>query len=115
MAKSNKKKAAAGAAKGAGADAIAKIAQDITNRYRVTAREARDIVTAVGTAQQSGWAKERKDVANQGPGGKNLIKQVGETVRAAATGKKGTTSDVVKSKNVPGGQILSGYKKGKQR
>ena len=97
------------------ASGVEKIIQDVTNRYRVTAREARDIVTAVGTAQQAGWAKNRKDTANTGPAGKNLIKQVGETVKAATTGKKGTTSDVVKAKNVSGGQVLSGYEKGKKR
>ena len=52
--------------------------QDITNRFRVTAREARDIVTAVGTAIQE--PNFKSDIAKQ-------IKEVGP---AATTGFKGT-------------------------
>jgi hypothetical protein len=65
--------------------------QDITNRFRVTAREARDIVTAVNTASQALLSKN----VNQRPGAiqaaaLDVKKQVKETANAAATGKKGT-------------------------
>ena len=118
MAKSNEKKAAAGAAKGASADAAAKIVQDITNRYRVTAREARDIVTAVGNIATRGMYPQ--EPAAKGPLGKNLVKQVKETVTAAKTGKKGTTSDVIgkaipKSEGGRPGDVTLGYTKGKKR
>ena len=86
--------------------------QDITNRYRVTAREARDIVTAVGTLGRtvvdsnidSDYTKNNRnagDSAITGGGGRkssleasgrNLVKQVRETARAGVKGKKGTTS-----------------------
>lgn len=73
------------------------LVQDITNRFRVTAREARDIVTAVSTAANAATSKTItygggsrataiKDAA------KNLATQVKETGTAAVTGKKGTTS-----------------------
>ena len=71
--------------------------QDITNRFRVTAREARDIVTAVGTAV--GAATSKDITYNKGSrakavsaAAKNLGTQVKETGVAATTGKKGTTS-----------------------
>jgi hypothetical protein len=62
--------------------------QDITNRFRVTAREARDIVTAVSTAVSS---------RNVGGGGnkfavKDIKTQIKEVGTAALTGKKGTTA-----------------------
>jgi hypothetical protein len=79
--------------------------QNITNRYRVTAREARDIVTAVGTA--GNVLKNKKAVTGQRdlypsvskPVVKNVIRQVKETGRAALTGKSGTKSDQLKKKN----------------
>ena len=93
--------------------------QGITNRFRVTAREARDIVTAVGTVWQTEFEnakKQRTGYSNsQGPSGKNIIKQVGETARAAATGKKGTTSDRVKVSGPMSAQSALGYEKGKKR
>ena len=71
--------------------------QDITNRFRVTAREARDIVTAVGTAV--GAATSKDITYNKGSrakavsaAAKNLGTQIKETGVAATTGKKGTTS-----------------------
>ena len=71
--------------------------QDITNRFRVTAREARDIVTAVGTVV--GAATSKDITYNKGSrakavsaAAKNLGTQVKETGVAATTGKKGTTS-----------------------
>ena len=71
--------------------------QDITNRFRVTAREARDIVTAVGnigavvrdqskTGALGGTANQLKAAA------KEVKKQVGETAKAATSGAKGTPS-----------------------
>ena len=98
-----------------------KLIQDVTNRYRVTAREARDIVTAVGTAATS---------ASSGFFGKkslkNVERQIKETVKAAKTGERGTTSDIAR-KNAKT-QVTSGitgksmgtvtgpgYQKGKQR
>lgn len=67
-------------------NAIEKLAQDITNRYRVTAREARDIVTSVSTA-----ARAPKFAGN-------VVKQVKEAASAAVTGKKGESAYVI-SKN----------------
>jgi hypothetical protein len=86
--------------------------QDITNRYRVTAREARDIVTAVGTLgrtvvdkniipggsnnslagkkMDTGASVSRKSISEAA--GRNLVKQVKETASAALKGKKGTSS-----------------------
>ena len=62
--------------------------QDITNRFRVTAREARDIVTAVSTA-----AKTSSEFgAGKQYAVENLKTQVKETVKAATTGKKGRRS-----------------------
>ena len=91
--------------------------QDITNRYRVTAREARDIVTAVGTLgrtivdknvapdytkrnSNAGKAaltagEPRKSVTEAA--GRNLVKQVRETASSAVKGKKGTTSAKVET------------------
>ena len=78
----------------------------VAKRFGITAREARDIATAVGTLGRSvatgkgnqeqygtsaglRGAKER----NIASAAKNLKKQVKETGRAAASGKKGSTSD----------------------
>lgn len=61
--------------------------QDITNRFRVTAREARDIVTAVSTAAQYRNSENQgtyKDLK------KDIVTQVKEVGRAAVTGKGGT-------------------------
>jgi hypothetical protein len=69
--------------------------QDVTNRYRVTAREARDIVTSVGSAAQA----IRKSPQENMPVKKivkDVAKQVKEVGTAAATGKKGTTAIEVK-------------------
>jgi hypothetical protein len=63
------------------------LVQDITNRFRVTAREARDIVTAVSTAAQY------KNNPNQGTYGdlkKDVVTQIKEVGKAAVTGKGGT-------------------------
>jgi hypothetical protein len=66
--------------------------QQVAKRFGITAREARDIATAVGTAVTnvktgaSGNFKT-KDV-------ENIKRQVKETARAAVTGKKGTASNL---------------------
>ncbi len=69
--------------------------QDITNRFSVTAREARDIVTAVSTATTSASSgfQEKESL-------KNVARQVKETVKAAKTGKKGTASDIARKNQV---------------
>jgi hypothetical protein len=61
--------------------------QDITNRYRVTAREARDIVTAVGTLGTAIGSPSK--TASTVKAAKNLGTQIKE---AAKVGKTGTTS-----------------------
>ena len=86
--------------------------QDITNRYRVTAREARDIVTAVSTTARAftgaGDPDKTGDVVGVRKRGsfvgrvtkgdakslavKNLAKQAGEVYTAATKGKSGTES-----------------------
>jgi len=86
---------------------LEKLVQDVTNRYRVTAREARDIVTAIGTAANAANEKQVKS------SNKNLVKQVAEVGKAAITGKSGTTSDkatIKMYKNEP-----NVYTKGKKR
>ena len=77
-------------------NAAEKLIQDVTNRYRVTAREARDIVTAVSNAgvalgkssekgnKNDAAAKARKAVTN-------IPKQIIEAGKTAVTGKPGTT------------------------
>jgi hypothetical protein len=85
---------------------------DITNRYRVTAREARDIVTAISTTARAftgagdpdktddrvGVFKKGSRVGTVTRGDaksltvKNLAKQVGEVYTAATKGKSGTKS-----------------------
>jgi hypothetical protein len=89
------------------------VIQDITNRFRVTAREARDIVTAVGTMAQT--ATSSKSPQSKGPSGKNLVKQVKETAVAAATGKKGTTSDKVPYTGSMTAQYTGRYSRGTKR
>jgi hypothetical protein len=78
---------------------VEKLIQDVTNRYRVTAREARDIITAAGTVIKTpnanrggGWGFEE---TKKSTAVRNLKKQVVETAKAAATGKKGTSSDTM--------------------
>ena len=71
--------------------------QDITNRFRVTAREARDIVTAVGNVgavvRDKGNAGALGGTKKQlGAAVKEVKKQVGETAKAATTGSAGRPS-----------------------
>ena len=88
------------------ASGMEKLVQDVTNRYRVTAREARDIVTAVSTAADVFSTQKPK---NQAAANKNVVKQVKETVKAATTGQKGTTS--AKAKFTKGENIVVPGKK----
>ena len=90
--------------------------QDITNRYRVTAREARDIVTAVGTlgrtvvdrnivpgGSSNSLAGKNMDSGDKSKKAKieaatrNLVKQTREVTTAAVSGKKGTSSAKVET------------------
>ena len=91
----------------------------IANRFNVTAREARDIVTAVSTLGRTfvdpnvkGRAlditKRGKKVGRTWDGSetkskaaRNLAKQVGEVYTAATKGKSGTKSAKIKSVKQP--------------
>ena len=84
--------------------------EKVVNRAKTTAREARDVVTAVGTVAKRPGAKSVK----------NVVKQVAETAKAATTGKKGTTSDYVgQAKGLgllaQGGESSKFYRKGSKR
>ena len=79
----------------------------IAKRAGITARELRDVVTAAGTIATSANPKQSKAAKS------NIVKQIKETAVAAATGKKGTTSDkatIKMSKTKP-----NVYSKGMQR
>ena len=90
---------------------VEKLIQDVTNRYRVTAREARDIVTAVSTAGKSALTAQVGDASQIKKAGKNIVKQVKETGVAAATGRKGTKS--AKSVTDPNQTFISSRDSGK--
>ena len=66
----------------------------VVKRTAVTAREARDVVTAAGTVAKG--VKENRKFYTGGTV-KNLKNQIAETARAAATGKRGTESDQIVS------------------
>jgi len=92
----------------------ASVVSEVAKRYKITAREARDIATAIGTGMATYQSsKDSKNV--KGPSGKNFIKQVKETAVAAATGKKGTTSDKVPVTGSLTAQYQGAYTKGKKR
>ena len=100
-----KKAAAAGKATGAKtkpksvASKVGGAAGSVAKRAKTTAREARDVVTAVGTLGKAVAGKS--NLVEKGRAKKyavaNLKKQVKETAKAAVTGKKGTTSETIKS------------------
>jgi hypothetical protein len=75
-----------------------KALSEITKRFGITAREARDIATAVGTAIQSArnpnvlGARAKLKSPLRPTAGNVVKKQIKETITAAKTGKKGTTS-----------------------
>ena len=75
--------------------------QDITNRYSVTAREARDIVTSVSTyfktikevkPDKVGLTPTASSMRAIGAAGSDVKKQIKETITAAKSGKTGTTA-----------------------
>ena len=77
------------------------VIQDITKRYNVTAREARDIVTSVGTFFKTvkevkpgagGTGPTAKSVRAIKAAGSDVAKQIKETGSAAKSGSKGTTA-----------------------
>jgi hypothetical protein len=85
-----------------GAKAGTSTVSKVVKRAKTTAREARDVVTAVGTVGNAAYntvtnktnpfkatVTSKKNIAGSV---KNLAKQVKETRTAALTGKKGTTS-----------------------
>jgi len=91
----------------------ASVIKDITNRYNVTAREARDIVTSVGTffktvkemkPGQGGTGPTAKSVKAIKAAGSDIGKQIKETGSAAKSGKTGTTAaqSKVKREVAPG-------------
>ena len=90
------------------------IVDSITKRFRVTQREARDIVTAVSSA--AGLALDKNTGAGRksevGKAVKNIGKQIKETGVAAKTGKRGTTGGF-KGTNV--GEYPYIFVKGKSR
>jgi hypothetical protein len=75
-------------------------AAQIAKRFGITAREARDIATALGTVGKA--VKENRNFYG-GDAVKNLKKQIAETGKAAVSGKRGTESDqIVSSPNYKG-------------
>jgi hypothetical protein len=106
----------AGTRNKAGASTVAAVAK----RFGVTAREARDIATALGTV--AGRAVKGGDATGKGKDIANLKKQIKEVGVAAKTGKKGTTSDIEgRTVQMPKGSgrykvdRTYGYEKGKKR
>lgn len=90
--------------------------QDITNRYSVTAREARDIVTSVGTYFKTlsrvkpdprGLTPTAQSMNALSKSSKDIKKQVKETFTAAKSGKTGTTA----AKVVAPRQVKEGKKR----
>jgi hypothetical protein len=90
--------------------------QDITNRYTVTAREARDIVTSVGTflktvqnvkPSQGGGTPTVQSMNAIKAAGSDIKKQIKETGSAAISGKKGTTAAQSKVKR----EVVEGKKR----
>jgi hypothetical protein len=88
----------------------------VAKRFGITAREARDIAKAVSNAAVlAKTATKGKDTTTKGAVGqatRNIAKQVGETARAAATGKKGTRAGKIKTKL---NEYPYSFKQGKKR
>jgi hypothetical protein len=102
----------------------ASTAAAVGKRFGITAREARDIATALGTVAGRAITGTcgANDPTAKGKAAKNLVKQIKETGVAAATGKKGTTSDIEgRQYEKPKGSgrykvdRTYGYEKGKKR
>ena len=101
----------------------------VAKRFNITAREARDIVTAVSTAARtvvdpnvrqagvSGVTKRGKNVGLRmtpnevrAKAARNIAKQIGEVYTAANKGKSGTKSAKIKSvKNRAGDTVAEKY------
>ena len=106
-------------------DVLNDLATKITNRYRVTAQEARDIVKAVSNVKEAATMSAKDVKTSTMPyylktrakatagAAKDVARQTKETARAAATGKKGTTAGKVGQ--LPDSYQPSGYTKGKKR
>ena len=92
--------------------AVNKALSEITKRFNITVREARDIATAVGTlAESKNTGRAKQNIVN-------LAKQVKEVGSAAAQGKKGTSSNRISSGEInnKGKSIKYGtYVKGSKR
>jgi len=118
-----KKQAAKPAAKPAArSKSGASTAAAVGKRFGITAREARDIATALGTVAGRAITGSANDPTAKGKDIKNLKKQIKEVGVAAVTGKKGTTSDIEGRKyETPKGSgryktdRTYGYEKGKKR
>jgi hypothetical protein len=63
----------------------------VAKRFGITAREARDIATAVGSAAQAVRKSPQENIPVKKIV-KNVAKQVKETGKAATTGKRGTSA-----------------------
>ena len=104
------------AAKPAAKKAAPSTVQQIAKRFGVTAREARDIYTAVGTTAKAftkTGSNPNQPYSAKKQSVKNLATQVREVGRAAVKGKSGTSSGKVvmgKETNLP-----TGVSKGKKR
>jgi hypothetical protein len=87
------------AAKPAAKKAAPSTVQQIAKRFNITAREARDIATAVGSLAKGVQvdANRKTGTLFTGYGVRNLGTQVKEAGRAAVTGKKGTDSTQIKT------------------
>ena len=94
----------------------------VAKRFGITAREARDIATAVGTVGKSVLKSPQEGISPR-KAVKNLKKQVKEVGQAAAKGKKGTSSKQLQPKSTSlaqfqqsgKGYVAYEYKKGKKR
>ena len=95
----------------------------LAKRLNVTAREARDVVTALSTVASRRILATYKDPAGNKKDFANVKKQIKEVGTAAKTGKRGTTSDIEGRKyerDFPGSGRYGtdrtyGYETGKQR
>ena len=113
------------AAKPAAKKAAPSTVQQIAKRFNITAREARDIATAVANVGALAFDKnvyanssyiDKKMNTTKAGEVKKAIKDVGtqikETGRAAVTGKKGTTAG---RKGLPVGEYPYEYYQGTKR
>jgi len=111
------------AAKPAAKKAAPSTVQQIAKRFNITAREARDIATAVGSLAKSAQVDAKM---NSKRGGKNALyftkpalgnlgNQIKETVRAGATGKKGSDSMQVKTGARGGTGVTHSYSRDKSK